>query len=216
MDYKYMLLKLITGFIMLIIYIRISGKSQLSPLTPSDQVGNMVIGAMVSTAIISPDVTVSEGIILVTMWAALQIAVRFIKFKSSNAMEFFDGSPIQLIKDGVLIKEGFINAQVSILDFETHIHEKGIKSISEVKNAWLETSGIISVDKKGEKSQSNVIIYDGTVFTDTLYSMGIDKKEFIHRLKNEGYRAKDIICAEVFDGDLIIYLNDGHEIIEDF
>src|SRR5699024_11867203 len=93
MNFRYMLIKLIAGFIMLIVYLKVSGRSQLAPLTASDQVGNMVIGALVSTAIISPDVSILEAIILVFMWAGLQILVRFIKFRSSNAAEFFDGSP---------------------------------------------------------------------------------------------------------------------------
>lgn len=214
MNFRYMLIKLIAGFIMLIVYLKVSGRSQLAPLTASDQVGNMVIGALVSTAIISPDVSILEAIILVFMWAGLQILVRFIKFRSSDAAEFFDGSPILLIENGVLQKDGFLKAQISILDFETHIHEKGVKSISEVKNAWLETSGVISLDKKGEKTQSNVIIYDGNIFDDTLEELEIDKEKLIDILKSKGYDYDKILCAELYNKVLIVYSEKGQDVID--
>lgn len=216
MDYKYMAVKLLVGFIVLLFYIRISGKSQLAPLTPSDQVGNMVIGAMVSTTIVSPNMDIIASAALVLMWGALQIFVRFMKFRSEQIAEFFDGTSTLLIKDGVLLKEGFVKGRISILDFETHIHEEGLKSISEVKNAWLDNSGVIVIDKKGEKSSSNVLIYDGKIFSDTLKEIGVGKGELLNKLREIGFTKKEILCAEYYDRKLVLYLNDGYKRVEDF
>lgn len=100
------------------------------------------------------------------------------------------------------------------MDFETHIHEKGVKSISEVKNAWLETSGVISLDKKGEKTQSNVIIYDGNIFDDTLEELEIDKEKLIDILKFKGYDYDKILCAELYNKVLIVYSEKGQDVID--
>ena len=60
--YGYILLKFVIGFVIVITHLNLSGKTQLSQMTPVDFIGNFVLGALLgalSIAIASPCTSMS-------------------------------------------------------------------------------------------------------------------------------------------------------------
>lgn len=208
MDIKFMAEKLLAGFLIILLYIKLSGRKQLAPLSPTDQIGNMVMGALVSSAIISSSVSILESVVLVFMWGFLQLLLRYFKFKSNWFTELLDGKKYQLMREGKLLEGQFKRAQITLLDFENNIHGQGVKSISEINNAWFDSSGNISLDLKSEKEQSNLLIYNGQYNMASLKRLGLEEKDLRKILEKEEIKLEDILCMEWFN-DRIYLFRDG-------
>lgn len=211
MHFEMTALKLITGFVILLIYIKISGRGQLAPLTASDQVGNMVIGALVGSTVISTAISVGEAVIVVSMWSALLLIVRFLKFKSPLFTRILDGKRIQLIKNGRILPDNFVSARLTMLDFTTILRQQDVKTLGELRNAWLEPNGQISLDRYGDPNQLILLVANGNIVEDGLKQIGKDEEWLTAQLKeHEAEDVSEILYAEWYQNKLSVYLYEGN------
>lgn len=167
-------LKIFLAFVIITVYMKVSANSQLAPLTASDQVGNIVLGALVGGTL-AEEVSILILVVSIVLWCALQLFLRWAKFHSSKLTSVIDGKRIQLVKNGKLLIHGFEETKLLPEDFLLSLHKKGIHSLEEVWNAWYETDGTTSADKKDEQMLSEVLISNGTIIDGALES--IDKTE---------------------------------------
>ncbi|QYN44560.1 MULTISPECIES: DUF421 domain-containing protein [unclassified Gilliamella] len=204
--------KFLLALIILLIYVKLSGKSQIAPMSQLDQVGSMVIGALVGGALLSPTVSAWEAAGLVAIWAALLILIRFIKSKNSRLRDAIDGEAIQLVKNGKLLTDNFAKANLPVRDFETLVNIQGISSFSQLKQVWYELNGSLTIIKKGEKDIAELIIENGCISQDNLEQLKKDEDWLMQEIHKQGYeKVEDIFCAEWFDNKLIIYPYDKKE-----
>lgn len=204
--------KFLLALIILLIYVKLSGKSQIAPMSQLDQVGSMVIGALVGGALLSPTVSAWEAAGLVAIWAALLILIRFIKSKNSRLRDAIDGEAIQLVKNGKLLTDNFAKANLPVRDFETLVSIQGISSFSQLKQVWYELNGSLTIIKKGEKDIAELIIENGCISQDNLEQLKKDEDWLMQEIHKQGYeKVEDIFCAEWFDNKLIIYPYDKTE-----
>ncbi|KFA59204.1 hypothetical protein A9G48_08155 [Gilliamella sp. wkB18] len=198
--------KFLLALVILLIYVKLSGKSQIAPMSQLDQVGSMVIGALVGGALLSPTVSAWEAAALVAIWAGLLVIIRFIKSKNSRLRDAIDGAPIQLVKNGKLITDNFIKANLPVRDFETLVNIQGISSFEQLKQVWYELNGSLTIIKKGEKDIAVLIIENGGISHDNLDQIQKDEDWVKQEIHKQGYeKIEDIFCAEWFDNKLFIY-----------
>jgi uncharacterized membrane protein YcaP (DUF421 family) len=202
--------KFLLALVILLIYVKLSGKSQIAPMSQLDQVGSMVIGALVGGALLSPTVSPWEAAGLVAIWAGLLVLIRFIKSKNSRLRDAIDGEPIQLVKNGHLITDNFVKANLPVRDFETLVNIQGIASFDELKEVWYELNGSLTIIKQGDKDIALLIIENGGISHDNLEQLKKDEDWVKREISRQGYeKIEDIFCAEWFDNKLIIYPYDA-------
>ncbi|QYN42186.1 DUF421 domain-containing protein [Gilliamella sp. ESL0443] len=198
--------KFLIALIILLIYVKLSGKSQIAPMSQLDQVGSMVIGALVGGTLLNANVSAWEAAGAVAIWAGLLILVRFIKSKNSKLRDAIDGEPIQLVKNGNLISENFKKANLPVRDFETLINIQGICAFSELKQVWYELNGSLTIIKKGDKDIAVLVIENGAISQDNLEQLHKSETWLKNEIKKQGYKDIDeVFCAEWFDGKLLVY-----------
>ena len=198
--------KFLVALIILLIYVKLSGKSQIAPMSQLDQVGSMVIGALVGGALLNSNVSTYQSAGLVIIWAGLLLLVRFIKSKNSRLRDAIDGEPIQLVKNGHLISDNFIKANLPVRDFETLVNIQGICAFNELKQVWYELNGSLTIIKKGDKDIAVLVIENGAISQDNLEQLHKSETWLKHEIKKQGYDdIKDIFCAEWFDNKLLVY-----------
>ena len=61
-------LKLVTGMIGILAFLRITGKAQMAQLTPLDTVSAFVIGALVGGVLYNPDMSVWHLLFALAVW----------------------------------------------------------------------------------------------------------------------------------------------------
>ena len=70
-------LKLVTGMIGILVFLRITGKAQMAQITPLDTVSAFVIGALVGGVLYNPDMSMWHILFALAVWTGFNMLVRF-------------------------------------------------------------------------------------------------------------------------------------------
>ncbi|MCX8743854.1 DUF421 domain-containing protein [Snodgrassella sp. B3882] len=108
---------MLAAFCILLLYINLSGKGSLAPISAIDQVGNVVLGAIIGGPLYNPSISFLLLMIATTFWAGLLLLVRYLTFQRTFAKDFVDGRSIRLRQNGILLTQNFRKARLSIRDF---------------------------------------------------------------------------------------------------
>ena len=195
-------IKLTIGFIALVVFMNLNGRSQLAPTSTEDQIGNYVLGGIIGGVIYNPSITIVQFLIVLLIWGLLMTTIDFLKNSNKNVKKMIDGQIVYLIKGGKMITENFAQATLSIPDFYTKLRTKGIFQISDIEDAFMESNGQLIVIQKNDKNYSNLLVSEGKVLEENLEHIG----------KNDEWLQEELAKYNVFDIDnvfLVEYSNDG-------
>ena len=190
----------------------ISGKTQLSQLTPIDFIGNFVLGGIMGGVIYTDAIPLYQYVIV------FLIGVFFISFLNyiSKKFNFFRavaiGNPIPIIKKGRFIMENITEKKnkIDILNITSRLHSQGIHSFQEVNYAQIEPDGQITVVCDGAKMPSIIIMKDGVIRTSELEQIERDENWLNEEMKKQHIdNPEDVFLAEFWDGKVNFILQDG-------
>lgn len=141
----YIVLRSATVYLCIVILIRIFGKKELSQLSVIDLVFILLISNSVQNAMVGNNSSLEGGLIAATTLFGLNAIVRTLVFKYKPVGKFLQGEALILIYDGKLNEKNLTREKITMEELNAVIREHGIKDISEVNLAVLETDGNISV-----------------------------------------------------------------------
>ena len=165
-------IKLTIGFIALVVFMNLNGRSQLAPTSTEDQIGNYVLGGIIGGVIYNPSITIVQFLIVLLIWGLLMTTIDFLKNSNKNVKKMIDGQIVYLIKGGKMLTENFAQATLSIPDFYTKLRTKGIFQISDIEDAFMESNGQLIVIQKNDDRFSNLLISEGKIIEDNLEHIG--------------------------------------------
>lgn len=201
--YLNVFLKLLLGLLAIILIINKSGKGNLAPTSPMDQVQNYVLGGIIGGVIYSPSISILLFAVVLTIWALLIIGLRKLKSKNHTLKTFIDGSPIVLIKHGVVDVDACRKAKITANEIAFKLRREGVYYVRNVKRAVFEQNGELTIVLRGEENPKYPIITDGLIQASILDDVGKTEEWLIDELKKEGYEsATDIFLAEYDSGTL--------------
>ncbi|EPL5634142.1 DUF421 domain-containing protein [Proteus mirabilis] len=185
--YLLVVIKFIIGFTIILAHMNISGKTQLSQLTPIDFIGNFVLGGIMGGVIYTDAIPLYQYVIV------FLIGVFFISFLNyiSKKFNFFRavaiGNPIPIIKKGRFIMENITEKKnkIDILNITSRLHAQGIHSFQEVNYAQIEPDGQITVVCDGAKMPSIIIMKDGVIRTSELEQIERDENWLNEEMKKQ-------------------------------
>ena len=194
-------IKLTIGFIALVVFMNLNGRSQLAPTSTEDQIGNYVLGGIIGGVIYNPSITIVQFLIVLLIWGLLMTTIDFLKNSNKNVKKMIDGQIVYLIKGGKMLTENFAQATLSIPDFYTKLRTKGIFKVSEIEDAFMESNGQLIVIQKNDENYSNLLVSEGKIMEDNLVHIGKDDKWLWEELaKYNVSEINDIFLVE-YDGD---------------
>ena len=194
-------IKLTIGFIALVVFMNLNGRSQLAPTSTEDQIGNYVLGGIIGGVIYNPSITIVQFLIVLLIWGLLMTTIDFLKNSNKNVKKMIDGQIVYLIKGGKMLTENFAQATLSIPDFYTKLRTKGIFQISDIEDAFMESNGQLIVIQKNDDRFSNLLISEGKIIEDNLEHIG----------KNDEWLKEELAKYNVLDINdifLVEYSND--------
>ena len=194
-------IKLTIGFIALVVFMNLNGRSQLAPTSTEDQIGNYVLGGIIGGVIYNPSITIVQFLIVLLIWGLLMTTIDFLKNSNKNIKKMIDGQIVYLIKGGKMITENFAQATLSIPDFYTKLRTKGIFKVSEIEDAFMESNGQLIVIQKNDENYSNLLVSEGKIMEDNLEHIG----------KNDEWLKEELVKYNVLDINnifLVEYSND--------
>ena len=198
-------IKLALGLLSLIVVINYTGKGNLAPTSASDQVQNYVLGGIIGGVIYNPSITILQYCIILLIWFALVLSLRWMKTNNSKVKKMIDGEPLQLIKRGKMDVENVRLAGLSAQEVAFKLRAQGVYSIRDVKSAILEQNGQLILTKSGEENPKYPLITDGVIQHNILEVIDKTEEWVTEQLAAQGIQdPSEVFLAEYNNGQLTV------------
>ena len=168
-------IKLLIGFLALVLIINITGKGNLALSSASDQVVNYVLGGIVGGVIYNNSIKIYEFIVILGIWCLFVLGLKWVKNHNVKAKQLIDGKALIIIDHGKILIENCKKAGLSAHDVAFKLRTNGIFSSDDVKRAIVEQNGQLIIIQSGEENPKFPIITDGQVQHDILKVIGKDE-----------------------------------------
>lgn len=198
-------IKLALGLLSLIVVINYTGKGNLAPTSASDQVQNYVLGGIIGGVIYNPSITILQYCIILLIWFALVLSLRWMKTNNSKVKKMIDGEPLQLIKRGKMDVENVRLAGLSAQEVAFKLRAQGVYSIRDVKSAILEQNGQLILTKTGEENPKYPLITDGVIQHNIIEVIDKTEEWVTEQLAAQGIQdPSEVFLAEYNNGQLTV------------
>ena len=198
-------IKLALGLLSLIVVINYTGKGNLAPTSASDQVQNYVLGGIIGGVIYNPSITILQYCIILLIWFALVLSLRWMKTNNSKVKKMIDGEPLQLIKRGKMDVENVRLAGLTAQEVAFKLRAQGVYSIRDVKSAILEQNGQLILTKSGEENPKYPLITDGVIQHNILEVIDKTEEWVTEQLAAQGIQdPSEVFLAEYNNGQLTV------------
>ncbi len=189
-------LKLLIGMAGIILFLRISGRTQMAQLTPLDSVNSFVLGALVGGVIYNPATPVWYLVFAFAVWTAINIALRYL-MRFRRMRKAIKGDTVMLVHDGRLVMRAFRRNGLEMEQFRTMLREKGIFSMFDVDDVRFESNGQITVTRRNEPPESFLFVNEGKIMDGALERSGKSERWLRGQLAKEGCDDPEkLFCAE--------------------
>ncbi|MBT0728502.1 DUF421 domain-containing protein [Rosenbergiella australiborealis] len=209
--YEFTFLKLLIGFCVLIAHLNITGKTQLSQMTPIDFIGNFVLGGIIGGVIYSDTIPLQQYVILLLLGVLLISALNFASKHISMIRTITIGDPIPIMKNGNFILDNILKSRnkLDIVSLTSQLHSMGINSFEEVRYAQVEPGGQLSVITKEASMFSVLLIKAGEIRQHGLEIIAKDEEWLRTKLQDSNFSLEDIFLGEFWKSELVLHLYDG-------
>ena len=205
MFYIIVAVKLILGLLALVLVINLTGKGNLAPASASDQVQNYVLGGIVGGVIYNTDISIPVFMLILAIWFAAVLSLRWLKKHNSLVKRLVDGQPVMLISRGKIDVDAARKAGISANDLSFKLRMQGIYAVKDVKQAILEQDGQLIVTSFGEENPKYPLITDGSIQPATLEMIDKDENWLLAELKTQGITdVGTVFLAEYDNGKITV------------
>lgn len=212
MDYYYLIIvKFLTGFFIVIFYLNLSGKTQLSQLTPVDFVGNFVLGGIIGGVIYDNNISIHQYIFVLLIGILIIFCFNFFTKHFISFRSFTSGNTIPIIKNKKLLIANILakKNKIDILNIISQLRVRGIYSFADIVYAQIEPDGQITVSCDKNHIPGEIIIYNGQIRTNALDHIAHNETWLNRQLKQAKIKQKDVFILEFHSHKLLFILTDG-------
>ncbi len=183
-------------YFFVVIAYRIMGKREISQLQVIDLIVSLLMAELIAISIENINDPMYLAIFPICVLVLLEVLLGKISIKSKKFNEMMTGKPSLLIENGKLkFKELFKN-RYTLNDLLLELRQNGIKSISDVEYAVLESNGKLSVFKynilKTKSDYPMPLIIEGDIQEETLKNLKKSKEWLVNKIHNKGLLVNDI------------------------
>ena len=189
-------LKLVTGMIGILAFLRITGKAQMAQITPLDTVSAFVIGALVGGVLYNPDMSMLHIIFALIVWTGFNMLVRC-AMRSAYMRHLIKGKSDFLVKKGIINFGNFKRNSLEMEQFRMLLRQKGIFSMFDVEDVLFETNGAVTVLPTGKTADSFLIVNNGEFVESGLAGSEKSKEWALYHIKRNGFNSpSELFCME--------------------
>jgi uncharacterized membrane protein YcaP (DUF421 family) len=145
----------VCAYIMLIIFLRISGKRTLTQMNAFDFVVTIALGSMLSSTILDKTLPLVEGLTGLLALIILQLAITWLSVRIPLVDRLIKATPAALVEHGEINKERMRRERITEDEIRSALRQGHWNELKDVRSVTLETNGIITV-VYGKKSPGGV------------------------------------------------------------
>ncbi|WKD61278.1 hypothetical protein CCICO_06255 [Corynebacterium ciconiae DSM 44920] len=129
----------------LLLFLRVAGARSLAKLNAFDFLVTVAIGSILSTAMVTKDLSYATGIVAIAILLGLQYVVARAIRHSSTLREIVTADPIVVVREGQMVQDGMKKARVGAADIYQAARSAGQGDLTAIAAMIVETDGTISV-----------------------------------------------------------------------
>lgn len=192
-------LKLVIGFIALLVVIRSLGKKAMSEVTPFDLIYTLVLGGILEETIYDDKVNIGHLLFAVILWAVLiYIVERFVQ-RNDKLNRWIKGEPSVLMKNGELNLTEISKNHIEMEQLRAMLRQQECFSLENAKHVILENAGQVSLIKESEedKVMTLMLVDEGLIQDRVLQTNNLKESWLRESLTKEGYKEiNDLLYVE--------------------
>lgn len=135
-------------YVALLVMMRVSGRRTMSDVTPMDIMLLLLVSETVSPSLTAGDESLTAGLVAAATLIALAVALSALVFRSRTAERLLSGATATLVRDGRLDDRVMRRYRITREDLDMALHREGLEHVADVRRAFVEADGEITVVKK--------------------------------------------------------------------
>lgn len=135
----------VTMFMVLLFILRLSGKRGIKQLSIFELAIIISLGSAAGDPMFYHDVGLLPAIAVFIIVITLYKIITYISGRVEKVEEFIEGKPIKLLEEGVILFNNFKNESLAYDELFSQLRLKNVDQLGQVKEAYLETSGELSI-----------------------------------------------------------------------
>ena len=150
-------LRTVVMYLYTLTLIRALGKRGISQLSPFEIVIIVALGSAVGDPMFYPDVPVIHGLTVITVVVGLQRVLVKATQRHPRIERVIESAAVLLVENGRLLTDALDKEDLSESEVFIGLREQGVEYLGEVRRAYMEPSGKISVfreENPAEKGRS--------------------------------------------------------------
>ncbi|OKH13773.1 DUF421 domain-containing protein [[Limnothrix rosea] IAM M-220] len=144
------ILTAIAAYISLLLCTRLSGLRSFAKMSSFDFAITIAIGSLLAATILSKDPPFIQSIVALMTLFLMQYLVSWIRHRSPAFVHLVDNQPLLLMVGTEVIEKHLSKARISHADLKSKLRQGGIVNKDQILAVVLETTGDISIFKKGD------------------------------------------------------------------
>jgi uncharacterized membrane protein YcaP (DUF421 family) len=145
------------AYVILILWLRITGKRTLSKWNAFDFVVTIALGSTLASIIISRDVPLVEGAAALGLLVSLQFVITWLSVRIPALRKLIKAEPTLLLDKGQFLDRAMLRERVSESEVRMAIRSQGAQAIEDIEAVVLETDGSFSVIKKSNTDSRSAL-----------------------------------------------------------
>lgn len=141
-------------FLWLLFLLRITGKRGLAQLSPLELAIVIGLGSAAGDPMFYPEVPLLHAMLVLALVVGLQRLLAHFVIRSEAVETFVEGTPVELVRDGVIQHEGLQRAKLSREDLFESLRAEQVRQLGQVQRAYFEQDGHLSVFIYPEKDEA--------------------------------------------------------------
>ena len=137
------------SYIVLFVFVRISGKRTLAKLTAFDFVVTVTLGSTLSSMILAK-VTIAEGALALLIIIILQFILAKLAKESKTMEKVINSTPTLLFYNGQFLQDAMSKAVITEEEIYAEIRRFRIEKMEDVRAVIMELNGEFAVVKKSD------------------------------------------------------------------
>ncbi len=149
----YTILRAIFGYFFLVLMVRVVGRRPGKQLTPFEFVLVFYIGGLTLTGIVGQEASLTNAVCQILTIALCHYALSELRFRFDSAARLLDGTPLILLEKSAWRSETLGKMRIQDDDVMDMARQQGIRDLSGIQTAVLESFGEISIVPNQDSEQ---------------------------------------------------------------
>jgi uncharacterized membrane protein YcaP (DUF421 family) len=138
------------GYLFLVLIVRVVGRRPGKQLTPFEFILIFYLGGLTLTGMVGAEASISNAVCQILTVALCHYALALLRFRSKTMSKLLDGVPLVLLEERGWRTETLSKMGLQDDDVMNVARQHGLKDLSSIRMAVLETFGEISIIARDE------------------------------------------------------------------